>query len=190
MLVTVAQHYGFDLNQPYDQLPESAQRVILHGSGETEIPFTYTNERGRKMVRRHPFEGVIPSLERRLRETDSLVVRDELAKLRSQRACPACEGSRLRREARNVFIGDGEHQRGIWQISAAPLAEATRYFESLDVHGLEEGDRVARSSRRSLARCISWSTSDWTTCRWIAPPTRSRAESRSASASRRRSGPA
>ena len=142
MLVTVAQHYGFDLNQPYDQLPESAQRVILHGSGETEIPFTYTNERGRKMVRRHPFEGVIPSLERRLRETDSLVVRDELAKLRSQRACPACEGSRLRREARNVFIGEGEQQRGIWQISAAPLAEASRYFESLAVHGIEEGDRV------------------------------------------------
>ena len=64
-----------------DQLPESAQRVILHGSGETEIPFTYTNERGRKMVRRHPFEGVIPSLDRRLRETDSLVVRDELLAL-------------------------------------------------------------------------------------------------------------
>ena len=135
MLVTVAQHYGFDLNQPYDQLPESAQRVILHGSGETEIPFTYTNERGRKMVRRHPFEGVIPSLERRLRETDSLVVRDELGKLRSQRACPACEGSRLRREARNVFIGEGDQQRGIWQISAAPLAEASRYFESLAFTG-------------------------------------------------------
>ena len=107
MLVTVAQHYGFDLNQPFDQLPESAQRVILHGSGEEEIPFTYTNERGRKMVRRHPFEGVIPSLERRMKETDSPVVREELGKLRGQRACTVCEGSRLRREARNVLIGDG-----------------------------------------------------------------------------------
>jgi excinuclease ABC subunit A len=138
MLVAVAQHYGFDLNQPYDQLPESAQRVILHGSGESEIPFTYVNERGKKMVRRHPFEGVIPSLERRLRETDSLVVRDELAKLRSQRACPVCEGSRLRREARNVFIGEGEQQRGIWQISAAPLAEASQYFEALAFTGAKK----------------------------------------------------
>ena len=138
MLVAVAQHYGFDLNQPFDQLPESAQRVILHGSGEVEIPFTYTNERGRRMVRRHPFEGVIPSLERRLKETDSLVVREELAKLRSQRPCPVCEGSRLRREARNVFIGEGEQQRGIWQISAAPLAEAARYFEAVKFTGAKK----------------------------------------------------
>ena len=138
MLVAVAQHYGFDLNQPFDQLPESAQRVILHGSGEVEIPFTYTNERGRRMVRRHPFEGVIPSLERRLKETDSLVVREELAKLRSQRPCPVCEGSRLRREARNVFVGEGEEQRGIWQISAAPLAEATRYFEAVKFTGAKK----------------------------------------------------
>ncbi len=135
MLVTVAQHCGFDLNQPFDQLPESARRIILHGSGEEEIPFTYTNERGRKMIRRHPFEGVIPSLERRLKETDSLVVRDELAKLRSQRACTVCDGSRLRREARNVFIGDGKEQRGIWQISAAPLADASRYIETVSFSG-------------------------------------------------------
>jgi excinuclease ABC subunit A len=138
MLVTVAQHYGFDLDQPFDQLPDSARRVILHGSGSEEIPFTYTNERGRKMVRRHPFEGVIPSLERRLKETDSLVVRDELGKLRSQRACPVCEGSRLRREARNVFIGEGRQQRGIWQISAAPLAEAARYFAALTFSGAKK----------------------------------------------------
>jgi len=138
MLVTVAQHYGFDLNQPFDQLPESAQRVILHGSGEEEIPFTYANERGRKMVRRHPFEGVIPSLERRMKETDSLVVREELGKLRGQRACTVCEGSRLRREARNVFIGDGKQQRGIWQISAAPLAEASTYFESVGFTGAKK----------------------------------------------------
>jgi excinuclease ABC subunit A len=139
MLVTVAQHYGFDLNQPFDQLPESARRVILHGSGAEEIPFTYTNERGRRMIRRHPFEGVIPSLERRLRETDSLVVRDELGKLRSQRPCAACEGSRLRREARSVFIGEGEQQRGIWQISAAPLAEASRYFDAVRFAGIKKG---------------------------------------------------
>jgi excinuclease ABC subunit A len=138
MLVTVAQHYGFDLNQPFDQLPESAQRVILRGSGDEEIPFTYTNERGRKMVRRHPFEGVIPSLERRLKETDSLVVRDELGKLRGQRACNVCDGSRLRREARNVFIGEGKQQRGIWQISSAPLAEASNYFDTVSFSGAKK----------------------------------------------------
>jgi excinuclease ABC subunit A len=135
MLVAVAQHYGFDLAQPFDQLPESAQRVILHGSGDVDVAFTYTNERGRKMVRRHPFEGVLPSLERRLKETDSSVVREELGKLRSQRACPACGGSRLRREARNVFVGEGAAQRGIWQISAAPLADCARYFEDLQFTG-------------------------------------------------------
>ena len=134
-LVAVAQHFGFDLNQPYDELPESAQKIILHGSGDDDVAFTYTNERGRKMVRRHPFEGVIPSLERRLRETDSLVVREELGKLRSQRDCPVCGGSRLRREARNVFIGDGPMQRGIWQISAAPLAEASQYFAEVAFSG-------------------------------------------------------
>ncbi|HQR19939.1 MAG TPA: excinuclease ABC subunit UvrA, partial [Burkholderiaceae bacterium] len=113
-------------------------RVILHGSGQEEIPFVYTNERGRRMVRHHPFEGVIPSLERRLKETDSLVVREELGKLRGQRACTVCEGSRLRTEARNVFIGEGKQQRGIWQISAAPLAEAARYFESLHFTGAKK----------------------------------------------------
>jgi excinuclease ABC subunit A len=138
MLVAVAQHYGFDLNQPFDQLPETAQKAILHGSGDVEIPFTYTNERGRRIVRRHPFEGVIPSLERRLRETDSLVVREELAKLRGKRACTICEGSRLRREARHVFIGEGKQQRGIWHISAAPLAEASKYVESLSFTGAKK----------------------------------------------------
>ncbi|HQR71173.1 MAG TPA: excinuclease ABC subunit UvrA [Burkholderiaceae bacterium] len=138
MLLTVAQHYGFDLNQPFDQLPESARRVILHGSGQEEIPFVYTNERGRRMVRHHPFEGVIPSLERRLKETDSLVVREELGKLRGQRACTVCEGSRLRTEARNVFIGEGKQQRDIWQISAAPLAEASQYFESIHFTGAKK----------------------------------------------------
>ena len=89
MLVTLAQHYGFDLDAPFEQLSaDSARRVILHGSGETEIAFSYTNDRGRKMVRRHPFEGVIPNLQRRFRETDSSVVREELGKLRSAARVP------------------------------------------------------------------------------------------------------
>ena len=135
MLSTLAQHYGFDIEVPFEQLQESARNVVLHGSGETEIAFTYTNERARKMVRRHPFEGVIPNLQRRFRETDSLVVREELGKLRGHHACPVCEGTRLRREARNVFIGEGAQQRGIYQIAAAPLREAFEYFERVEFRG-------------------------------------------------------
>jgi len=138
ILSTLAQHYAFDIDLPWDQLPEPVRAVILHGSGDTEIAFTYTNERGRKIQRRHAFEGVIPNLERRLRETDSLVVREELAKLRSQRACPACEGSRLRREARNVFVGEGAEQRAIYQIAAAPLRDASSYFERLRFAGAKQ----------------------------------------------------
>ena len=135
MLVSLAEHFKFDIDLPYEQLTEAAQRAILFGTGDEGVPFTYTNERGKKMVRKHPFEGVIPNLERRFRETDSLVVREELTKLRSQRPCPACEGTRLRREARNVFIGDGDNRRGIYQIAAAPLRDAYAYFEQLQFSG-------------------------------------------------------
>jgi excinuclease ABC subunit A len=97
-------------------------------------------------VRRHAFEGVIPNLERRFRETDSLVVREELTKLRSQRACPACEGTRLRREARNVFVGDDGERRGIYQIAAAPLREAYDYFERLTFTGAKKeiADKIVK----------------------------------------------
>ena len=168
MLTTLAQHYGFDIDAPFGELPQSAKDVVLNGSGETEIAFAYTNERGRKMLRRHPFEGVIPNLQRRFRETDSSVVREELGKLRSRRACPVCEGTRLRREARNVFIGEGAERRGIYQIAAAPLREAFEYFERLEFHRIEkrnrqqdrEGNRLAlalscqRGTRLSVARSL------------------------------------
>ena len=138
MLGTLAQHYGFDLDAPFEQLSDEARRVVLHGSGETEIAFSYTNDRGRKMVRRHPFEGVIPNLQRRFRETDSPVVREELGKLRARHACPVCEGTRLRRESRNVFIGEGAERRGIYQIAASPLHEALEYFERLAFTGSKQ----------------------------------------------------
>ncbi len=146
MLATLAQHYGFDIDMPFEQLPEAARNVVLHGSGETELAFTYTNERGRKILRRHPFEGVIPNLQRRFRETDSLVVREELGKLRGHHACPVCEGTRLRREARNVFIGEGAEQRAIYQIAAAPLHEAFGYFERLAFSGSKKeiADKITR----------------------------------------------
>ncbi|HKO67304.1 MAG TPA: excinuclease ABC subunit UvrA, partial [Burkholderiaceae bacterium] len=135
MLTTLAQHYGFDVDAPFGELPQSAKDVVLNGSGANEIAFAYTSERGRKMLRRHPFEGVIPNLQRRFRETDSSVVREELGKLRSRRLCPVCEGTRLRREARNVFVGEGADRRGIYQIASAPLREASEYFERLEFTG-------------------------------------------------------
>jgi excinuclease ABC subunit A len=146
MLVAVAQHFGFDLERPFEDLPEAAQRTVLYGSDDEEIAFAYTNERGRKMLRKHPFEGVIPNLERRMRETDSLVVREELAKLRAQRACPACEGTRLKRGARHVLIGEGSEQRGIYQIAAAPLRDALRLFEELQFSGAKRAiaDKIVR----------------------------------------------
>ena len=146
MLVTVAQHYGFDIDLPYEELPEAARRAILAGSGDDEIAFTYTNERGRKMVRKHPFEGVVPNLDRRFKETDSVVVREELAKLRSQRPCPVCEGTRLRTEARHVFIGEGDDRRGIYQVAAAPLRDACAYFERLQFAGAKKeiADKIVK----------------------------------------------
>jgi excinuclease ABC subunit A len=146
MLVALAAHYGFDIELPYEQLPESARRVILFGSGEDPIAFTYANERGKKIVRKHPFEGVIPNLERRLRETDSLVVREELGKLRSQRNCLACDGTRLRREARHVFVGEGEQRRAIFQVAGAPLHEAHAYFEGLNFNGAKKdiADKIVK----------------------------------------------
>ncbi len=138
LLEALAKHYGFAIDTPWNELPTELQNVILNGSGETEIAFTYANEKGKKISRKHPFEGVVPTLERRWKETDSSVVREELAKLRNLKDCPACEGSRLRIEARNVFVGEGEQRRAIFQIAAAPLREASSYFDQLHFHGNKE----------------------------------------------------
>ncbi len=130
MLTSLGLHYGFDVEKPFESLPENVQAIVLFGAKD-KIPFSYLNERGKTFVREHSFEGVIPNLERRYKETDSIVVREELAKFRNTRPCPECEGTRLRREARNVKIGD----RAIYEISGMPLREATRFFAALDLPG-------------------------------------------------------
>ncbi|HVL37233.1 MAG TPA: excinuclease ABC subunit UvrA, partial [Burkholderiales bacterium] len=106
MLQSLARHYRFDLEQPWEMLEERIQNLILYGSDREAIPFHYAGERGRTTVKQHPFEGVIPNHERRYRETDSAVVREELGKLRSTQPCPECGGARLRREARHVRVGE------------------------------------------------------------------------------------
>ncbi len=106
MLQSLARHYGFDIEQPWEMLDDAVQQRVLFGSGEAAIVFSYPGARGRATQRSHPFEGVIPNLERRYRETDAAVVREELARYRSLRACPACEGARLRPEALHVRLAD------------------------------------------------------------------------------------
>jgi excinuclease ABC subunit A len=131
MLGSLAEHFGFDLEQPFEKLPQSAQELILQGSGRDKIPFHYINDRGRTTVREHTFEGVIPNLERRYKETDSIVVREELAKYLNSKPCPECGGARLRLEARNVKVGT----RAIFEVSAMPLKQAGDFFGKLKMPG-------------------------------------------------------
>src|SRR5437868_6362679 len=132
MLQGLAKYLGFDLDRAFEDLPERVQQVVLYGSGSEKIPFTYISERGKPHVREHTFEGIIPNLERRYRETDSLMVREELAKYLNNKPCPECAGTRLRREARHVKVGNGAEARAIFEISAWPLKQAIAFFN--DIH--------------------------------------------------------
>jgi excinuclease ABC subunit A len=153
MLQSLARHYRFDVEQPWEMLDERIQKVILEGSGKEKISFRYAGEAGRASVKEHPFEGVIPNLERRYRETDSAVVREELAKLRNTQACPECGGARLRREARHVKLA--EHT--IYEISAWPLRETQSFFESLKLEGSKQqiAERIVREIANRLAFLVN-----------------------------------
>ena len=141
LLESVGKHYGVDIELPFEELPEAFQQVLLYGSGEEDIEFTYEAEgtagRKRKVKRSHPFEGIIRNFERRFKETDSPAVREELARYQQPKACPDCHGTRLRTEARHVRLVDavtGE-QRAIYDIAHATLADAFNYFDSLRLQG-------------------------------------------------------
>jgi excinuclease ABC subunit A len=131
LLTSLAAHFQFDIDTPWNELPEDIQKLVLYGSGRQMIPFSYLNERGRATVREHTFEGIIPNLERRYKETDSVAVREELSKFISDSTCPTCEGTRLRLEARNVRIGGAT----LHQISHMPLGEARDFFVNLKMTG-------------------------------------------------------
>ncbi|WP_444985283.1 excinuclease ABC subunit UvrA [Halomonas mongoliensis] len=130
-LQAVAEHYRFTLETPWQELARHEREVILHGSGHDEIAFHYVNDRGRKVTRHHPFEGVLPNLQRRYRETESNMVREELARYIAVQPCPACHGSRLRKESRHVFLD--EHT--LPQMVHLPIGEAWRYFKTLELPG-------------------------------------------------------
>jgi excinuclease ABC subunit A len=146
MLTAIAAYYDFDLDTPFEQLPEKAQQVILYGSGKQTIPFTYINERGRTVVREHTFEGVVNNLQRRYRETDSIAVKEELAKFINEKACPECEGTRLRVEARNVKVGTGAQRRSIYEVAATPLRDTLSFFQQLKLKGAKKeiADRIIK----------------------------------------------
>jgi excinuclease ABC subunit A len=140
MVEALARQRGVDITVPWEALDPAFRREVLYGSGSEPIASSDTAARGRQ----RPFEGVIPHLERRWRETDSPAVREELAKLRGVRPCPACAGARLRREARHVFIGEGEERRAIFEIERQNLAQTQRYLERLQLDGArrEVGRRI------------------------------------------------
>lgn len=152
LLESVAKHYGFKIDTPFEQLPPEHQKTLLYGSGTDEIPFVYEAEgaggKKRSVKRWHPFEGIIPNFERRFRETDSVAVREELARYQNHKACPDCEGTRLRREARHVKLVDASDgsARPIYEISHATLREAHGIFSRLQLKGAkaEIADKVVR----------------------------------------------
>ncbi|MCY7369859.1 MAG: excinuclease ABC subunit UvrA [Polaromonas sp.] len=145
MLESLAKHYQFDIDSAFETLAEPVRQAVLYGSGDEEIRFSYVMDSGksagRKTSKKHPFEGVITNFERRWRETDSPTVRDELARYRSVQPCPDCHGTRLRREARHVFLvsapvaGAAPARKAIFEISGETLKDSFAYFSRLQMHG-------------------------------------------------------
>ncbi|MBH2043318.1 MAG: excinuclease ABC subunit UvrA, partial [Comamonadaceae bacterium] len=150
MLESLAKHYAFDIEAPFESLPAPVQHAILHGSGEEEIAFSYIMDsgtsKGKTVIKKHVFEGILPNMARRYRETDSVVVREDLARYRSTQPCPECQGVRLRREARHVKLGEGEQARAIYEVSHATLSAAHAWFNGLKLTGAkaEIADKVVR----------------------------------------------
>jgi excinuclease ABC subunit A len=162
LLESVARHYGFDIEAPFNELPAPARQVLLHGSGEDEIEFVYEAEgpkgRTRSVKRSHPFEGILPNLTRRYKETDSAAVREDLARYQSAKPCPDCSGTRLRREARHVFLQTQENISGktrgepIFRVEHFTLRDCLAYFDGLQLKGAkaEIADKVVREIRSRL----------------------------------------
>jgi excinuclease ABC subunit A len=131
MITSLGRHYGFDPETPWESLPQKVQKIILSGSSREEIEFRYHNERGRSVKKRHPFEGIIPNMERRYRETESNAVREELARYISSQSCPDCGGTRLTQAARYVFI----NKHNLPQITSMPIGLAKKTLSTLKLTG-------------------------------------------------------
>ena len=145
MLNSLAQHCGFNIDTPFEKLSKKHQKVILHGSGKEEIAFAYVNDRGDVFNRTHPFEGIIPNMSRRYRDTESQSVREELAKFMASQPCPDCDGTRLCRDARHVFVDE----RTLPSITEMGVGDAQDYFEQLQLEGRkgEIADKILKELR-------------------------------------------
>ncbi|POY46272.1 excinuclease ABC subunit UvrA [Avibacterium paragallinarum] len=148
MLTSLAKHYGFNVESPFEELPKKIQHIILHGSGKEEIEFQYMNDRGDIVLRRHSFEGILNNMARRYKETESMAVREELAKHISTRPCKDCGGSRLRQEARNVFIGE----TNLPEVSEKSIGEAFNFVDSLTLSGqrAQIADKILKEIKERL----------------------------------------
>ncbi|KPC53350.1 excinuclease ABC subunit UvrA [Amantichitinum ursilacus] len=153
MLGSLAEHYGFDLNTAWEDLTDEVRTAVLHGSGKDQIAFIYMNERGSKFERIHSFEGIIPNLERRYRETDSMTVREELAKYQNNQPCPSCGGSRLRREARFVKVGT----ETLHAIAQMALRDASQFFTALEFEGnkAQIAEKIVKEIRERLGFLVN-----------------------------------
>ena len=148
MLTSLAKHYDFDVEAPYESLPKNIRHIIMHGSGKEEIEFQYMNDRGDVVIRKHPFEGILNNMARRYKETESMSVREELAKNISNRPCADCGGSRLRPEARNVYIG----QTNLPMISEKSIGQTLEFFTTLSLHGQKAqiAEKILKEIRERL----------------------------------------
>jgi excinuclease ABC subunit A len=142
MLTDLAMHYGFDIEAAFEELPERVREIVLYGSGGEVIPFHYLGEGGRKVTRQHGFDGVIPILEKRYKDAESQLLREELAKYIASRPCPECEGSRLRVEARHVTIGG----QTLHALSHRPIRQTLSFFDELKLtgHRAQVADKIVK----------------------------------------------
>ena len=148
MLTSLAKHYGFDIEAPYESLPKKIRHIIMHGSGKEEIEFQYMNDRGDIVIRKHPFEGILNNMARRYKETESMSVREELAKNISNRPCADCGGSRLRSEARHVYIGE----TNLPIIAEKSIGETLTFFTALSLEGQKAqiAEKILKEIRERL----------------------------------------
>ena len=148
MLTSLAKHYKFDIETPYEDLPQKIKDIVMHGSGKEEIEFQYMNDRGDVVIRKHPFEGILNNMARRYKETESMSVREELAKNISNRPCADCGGSRLRPEARNVYIAS----INLPQISEKSIGESLEFFQGLTLTGQKAqiAEKILKEIRERL----------------------------------------
>ena len=152
LVESLAEHYSFSVDTPFEQLPDNLRHILLYGSGKEVIRFRHFSDKGGQIERNHTFEGIIPNIERRYRASDSATLREDLARYISNSTCPTCQGSRLRSEARHVHVGD----KTLHEINRLPLAEARNYFNCLQLpgHKAQIADKILREITARLTFLI------------------------------------